>query len=50
VTGLWDSWDADAFLYDKTSGQFYDERKLHVLQHQGKYFSVRGPLNVAPAP
>jgi N-acetyl-S-(2-succino)cysteine monooxygenase len=50
VKGLWDSWDTDAFLYDKTSGQFYDERKLHVLQHQGKYFSVRGPLNVAPTP
>src|SRR5262249_43882162 len=48
VQGLWDSWDADAFLYDKTSGQFYDERKLHMLQHQGTYFSVRGPLNVAP--
>jgi FMN-dependent oxidoreductase (nitrilotriacetate monooxygenase family) len=50
VKGLWDTWDADAFLYDKTSGQFYDESKLHVLNHQGKYFSVRGPLNVAPAP
>ena len=50
VKGLWDSWDADAFLYDKTSGQFYDERKRHVLNHQGTYFSVRGPLNVAPAP
>src|SRR5215831_1687041 len=50
VKGLWDSWDTDAFLHDKTSGLFYDERKLHVLDHQGQYFSVRGPLNVAPAP
>jgi FMN-dependent oxidoreductase (nitrilotriacetate monooxygenase family) len=50
VKGLWDSWDTDAFLYDKTSGQFYDESKMHVLNHQGTYFSVRGPLNVAPAP
>jgi N-acetyl-S-(2-succino)cysteine monooxygenase len=50
VQGLWDSWDPDAFLHDKTSGLFYDERKLHVLDHQGKYFAVRGPLNVAPAP
>ena len=48
VKGLWDSWDTDAFLYDKTSGQFYDERKLHVLDHKGTYFAVRGPLNVAP--
>jgi N-acetyl-S-(2-succino)cysteine monooxygenase len=50
VKGLWDSWDTDAFLYDKTSGQFYDERKLHVLDHKGPYFAVRGPLNVAPTP
>jgi len=50
VKGLWDSWDADAFPCDKTSGLFYDESKMHVLHHQGKYFSVRGPLNVAPAP
>lgn len=50
VKGLWDSWDTDAFLYDKTSGQFYDEGKRHVLNHQGTYFAVRGPLNVAPAP
>jgi alkanesulfonate monooxygenase SsuD/methylene tetrahydromethanopterin reductase-like flavin-dependent oxidoreductase (luciferase family) len=49
VKGLWDSWDADASLYDETSGQFYDERKRHVLHHQGKYFAVRGPLHVAPA-
>lgn len=50
VKGLWDSWDADAFLYDKASGQFYDEGKLHVLDHQGPYFTVRGPLNVVPTP
>ena len=50
VKGLWDSWDDDAFPYDKASGQFYDESKMHVLNHQGQYFSVRGPLNVAPTP
>jgi N-acetyl-S-(2-succino)cysteine monooxygenase len=50
VKGLWDSWDTDAFLYDKASGQFYDESKMHVLDHKGTYFAVCGPLNVAPAP
>jgi alkanesulfonate monooxygenase len=50
VKGLWDSWDADAFLYDKTTGQFYDESKMHVLDHHGPYFTVRGPLNVTPTP
>nr|WP_310105527.1 LLM class flavin-dependent oxidoreductase [Paraburkholderia phenoliruptrix] len=46
VTGLWDSWDADAFVHDKESSVFYDESKLHVLGHVGKHFSVRGPLSV----
>jgi FMN-dependent oxidoreductase (nitrilotriacetate monooxygenase family) len=50
VRGLWDSWESDAFLFDKQNGFFYDETKLHVLAHKGKHFSVRGPLNVARPP
>lgn len=50
VTGLWDSWDEDAFLLDKESGVFYDEGKMHVLNHVGKHFSVRGPLSVRHSP
>ena len=50
VTGLWDSWDDDAFLYDKAGGQFYDPSRRHVLGHKGTHFSVRGPLNVARTP
>lgn len=50
VTGLWDSWDDDAFLYDKVGGQFYDPSRRHVLGHKGAHFSVRGPLNVARSP
>ncbi|AYD04488.1 LLM class flavin-dependent oxidoreductase [Neorhizobium sp. NCHU2750] len=50
VTGLWDSWDEDAFLRNKESGLFYDESKLHVLDHVGKYFKVRGPLTSARSP
>ena len=50
VTGLWDSWEADAFIRDKTAGIFYDESKLHEPQHRGKHFSVRGPLNVPRSP
>jgi FMN-dependent oxidoreductase (nitrilotriacetate monooxygenase family) len=45
VTGLWDSWEREAFIRDKASGLFFDESKLHVLNHRGKHFSVRGPLN-----
>jgi FMN-dependent oxidoreductase (nitrilotriacetate monooxygenase family) len=47
VTGLWDSWADDAFIRDAKSGIFFDPEKLHVLDHKGKYFSVRGPLNIA---
>ena len=50
VTGLWDSWADDAFLRDKQSGQWADPDKLHVLNHQGKHFQVRGPLNAARPP
>lgn len=50
VTGLWDSWEDDAFLYDKQSGRYFDPDKLHLLHHEGEFFSVRGPLNVARAP
>jgi alkanesulfonate monooxygenase len=47
VTGLWDSWADDAFIRDVASGSFFDPEKLHVLNHKGKYLSVRGPLNIA---
>ena len=50
VKGLWDSWEDDAFLFDKRSGRFFDEAKMHVLDHKGKFFSVRGPLNVGRQP
>jgi alkanesulfonate monooxygenase len=47
VTGLWDSWADDAFVRDQQSGLYFDPEKLHVLNHKGAHFSVRGPLNVA---
>lgn len=50
VKGLWDSWEDDAFIRDKQSGIFADTTKLHLLNHQGDYLSVRGPLNVARPP
>src|ERR671925_227874 len=47
VTGLWDSWADDAFIRDVENGIYFDPAKLHVLDHKGKYLSVRGPLNIA---
>lgn len=43
--GLWDSFDDDAFLRDKTSGRYFDPARAHVLDHQGEHYRVRGPLN-----
>lgn len=50
VRGLWDSWDEDAFVRDKESGRYFDPDGLHVLNHKGPHFSVRGPLNVPRPP
>jgi N-acetyl-S-(2-succino)cysteine monooxygenase len=50
VFGLWDSWEDDAFTRDKASGQFFDPEKIHFLDHKGRHFSVKGPLNVDRSP
>lgn len=50
VKGLWNSWDADAFVINKETGQFYDPDKMRVLDHHGEFFDVRGPLNSARTP
>lgn len=47
VTGLWDSWADDAFVQDKSTGQWADPARVHVLSHVGKHFRVKGPLNAA---
>ncbi len=48
--GLWDSWDDDAFSLDRETGIYFDPKKMHYLRHKGKFFSVRGPLNIARPP
>jgi alkanesulfonate monooxygenase len=50
VLGLWDSWEDDAFLRDRATRRYFDPAKLHKLNHKGKFFSVRGPLNLARPP
>ncbi|WP_187306814.1 NtaA/DmoA family FMN-dependent monooxygenase, partial [Agrobacterium pusense] len=50
VRGLWDSWDDDAFIKDKQAGRYVDPEKVHVLNHEGKYFTVKGPLNIPRSP
>jgi FMN-dependent oxidoreductase (nitrilotriacetate monooxygenase family) len=47
---LWDSWEDDFLVADKATGAFADGEKIHRVDHRGKYFRVRGPLNVPPSP
>jgi len=50
VRGLWDSFEGDALVADKASGIYIEPSSMHVLNHKGKHFSVRGPLNTARTP
>lgn len=47
---LWDSWGDDAFVGDKQAGRLLDPAHLHTINHEGQYFSVKGPLTVPRAP
>ncbi len=50
ITGLWDSWEDDALVADKSTGVWIDTSKMHVLNHKGAHFEVRGPLNAQRPP
>lgn len=47
VKKLWDSWEDEAVIYDKENARFADVSKIHVVNHEGKWFSVAGPLNLS---
>jgi FMN-dependent oxidoreductase (nitrilotriacetate monooxygenase family) len=48
--GLWDSWDDDAIVRNRETGQFFVKEKLHTLNHEGRFFQVAGPLNIGRSP
>ncbi len=50
VRGLWDCFEDDAVIIDKKSGAFFEPSRLRVLNHEGKYFKVRGPLSLPRSP
>ncbi|GIF21806.1 alkanesulfonate monooxygenase SsuD/methylene tetrahydromethanopterin reductase-like flavin-dependent oxidoreductase (luciferase family) [Actinoplanes tereljensis] len=49
VRRLWDSWDDDAEIRDAATGRFIDREKLHYIDFEGRWFSVRGP-SITPRP
>ncbi len=50
TTGLWDSWEDDALVLDRRTPLFAHPDKVHPLDHEGEWFSVRGPLTVPRSP
>jgi FMN-dependent oxidoreductase (nitrilotriacetate monooxygenase family) len=50
VKALWDSVEDEAILLDRKTGYFADPRRIHRIDHVGKHFKVRGPLNVPRPP
>ena len=50
VKGLWDSWGDGAIVADAATGRFADPARLHVLDHRGPFYQVKGPLNITRPP
>lgn len=48
---LWEgSWEEGSVLCDRESGIFADHKKVHPIQHEGKYFTVPGIHICEPSP
>ena len=50
VKGLWDCWEDGAIVADRVSGAYIDAAKVRPLDHRGKFFQVKGPLNMQRCP
>ncbi|WP_330254013.1 LLM class flavin-dependent oxidoreductase [Nocardia sp. NBC_00565] len=49
VRRLWDSWEDGAEIHDVATRRFIDRDKLHYIDFEGRFFSVRGP-SITPRP
>jgi FMN-dependent oxidoreductase (nitrilotriacetate monooxygenase family) len=47
---LWDSWEDGALVLDRATGVVADPARIHRADWQGRFFSVRGPLNMPRPP
>jgi FMN-dependent oxidoreductase (nitrilotriacetate monooxygenase family) len=50
VRALWESWEPGAILADRATGVLVDPAKVHAVNHAGRFYKTRGPLNSGPAP
>lgn len=49
VRSLWHSLEPDAVIEDRAAGIYSDINKIHVINHEGEFHRVRGPLGVTPS-
>lgn len=47
---LWSAWEPDALVRDTVNNVYVNPSKVREINHKGKYFKVRGPLNQVPSP
>ncbi|WP_345801119.1 LLM class flavin-dependent oxidoreductase [Microbacterium sp. AZCO] len=40
---LWDSWEDDAIIRDVDTGRFIDRDRVHHIDFEGRFFSIKGP-------
>jgi FMN-dependent oxidoreductase (nitrilotriacetate monooxygenase family) len=50
VLKLWASIEPGAYPRNKQTGVFKDVEKIHLINHVGKYYNVRGPLTGTASP
>jgi FMN-dependent oxidoreductase (nitrilotriacetate monooxygenase family) len=50
VRAYWDTYSDDAFVWDKEAAVSFEPSKFHEVAFEGKYFSVRGGMNIARSP
>ncbi|MFI5061543.1 MAG: LLM class flavin-dependent oxidoreductase [Actinomycetales bacterium] len=47
---LWDSWEDDAILLDRTAGRYADPAKIHAAAFDGEHVRVAGAFNAPRSP
>jgi len=50
VAALWGSVESGAYLRNQKTGIYADPGKVHLINHTGKYYEVKGPLSVDASP
>ncbi|MBF7681801.1 LLM class flavin-dependent oxidoreductase [Acinetobacter sp. B5B] len=47
---LWNAWQDGAVIADQTTGQYFADDRIQTIDHQGKFFQIKGPLNITRSP